>query len=297
MALPELISKNKATFLILTFLDVGDGDCVVVHFPSGRLMVVDINSPCWFQGRLQDTYSVIQQIHLNTPIWRYIQTHPDLDHMTGLCDLSNHVTIHNFWDVKNTKRLEKGDFSRTKYDASDWQRYRSFAEGGISGTKTLSPAYLEEGQYWKDDGIWIFGPTDEEIAETNANRETEYNSLSRILWVSYGSFRALLTGDADVANLQRLVDTQRLREFLPCHVFKAPHHGKESGYCIDAMRIIKPTLTVVSCAEPSATDATDSYRSHSKNVLRTHEHGTITVLASTNGSFWVYDENGNQVAI
>ena len=49
-------------------------------------------------------------------ITRFISTHPDQDHLTGLTTLDDHINILNFYVVKNgaTKEHEKLDFKRYK---------------------------------------------------------------------------------------------------------------------------------------------------------------------------------------
>ena len=44
----------------------------------------------------------IKRWHMSD-IFRYIQTHPDMDHMDGLKNLANSKLIINFWDTTNTK--------------------------------------------------------------------------------------------------------------------------------------------------------------------------------------------------
>ena len=43
--------------------------------------------------------------HQIKSIFRYIQTHPDMDHMDGLYNLVNTVPIQNFWDTANLREF------------------------------------------------------------------------------------------------------------------------------------------------------------------------------------------------
>ena len=39
-----------------------------------------------------------------TFVYRYIQTHPDMDHLDGLRDLINKFNVVNFWDVQHERK-------------------------------------------------------------------------------------------------------------------------------------------------------------------------------------------------
>ena len=56
-------------------------------------------------------------------IFRYIQTHPDMDHMDGIKDLFEEFPVYNFWDTKNNKSISSGGFN--KYRKEDWDFYQS----------------------------------------------------------------------------------------------------------------------------------------------------------------------------
>ena len=139
--------------LRLHFLNVGHGDCTVIEHPSGHLTMIDINNSQDYDedtlsqltsdelrksfGIVAGAGSLMQQTlakgeiakrakrELSDPIafmkekfpgrslFRYIQTHPDLDHMRGLRRLSEEIGFTNFWDTQNDKEV-------TSF-RSDWQ--------------------------------------------------------------------------------------------------------------------------------------------------------------------------------
>ena len=62
--------------------------------------------------------------HQIKSIFRYIQTHPDMDHMDGLYNLVNTVPIQNFWDTANLKKQEFDTNGKCgKYLKKDWDCY------------------------------------------------------------------------------------------------------------------------------------------------------------------------------
>lgn len=142
------------------FLNVGHGDCTIIEHPSGRVTVIDINnaqtldaqstraivesfnfsiseetinritgkntafqflSERGYDIQLTDPIAYLKQLLPNRTIFRYIQTHPDLDHMRGLTGLQQEFEILNFWDTSNTK--SDPEF-RGEADRQDWETYQ-----------------------------------------------------------------------------------------------------------------------------------------------------------------------------
>jgi competence protein ComEC len=55
-------------------------------------------------------------------LWRFILTHPDLDHMRGLKRLHEEIGFDNFWDTANTKVTPT---FQNDADREDWEYYQT----------------------------------------------------------------------------------------------------------------------------------------------------------------------------
>ena len=70
---------------------------------------------------LTDPVDYYLQNWANEPIFRYIQTHPDCDHLRGLDRLrEENIPTLNFWDTANTRKVT--DF--TGNDEAHWNEYQ-----------------------------------------------------------------------------------------------------------------------------------------------------------------------------
>lgn len=108
----------------LHFLNVGEGDCSVIQHNDGTVTMIDICCANLATNTIEKSFSTESFKGLRgnfnqkesptnpigylktlgvTSIFRYIQTHPDMDHMDGLLQLKNNYAIMNFWDTKNSK--------------------------------------------------------------------------------------------------------------------------------------------------------------------------------------------------
>src|ERR1017187_8797207 len=142
------------------YLNVGHGDCTFVEFPSGHLMMIDINNSkslpgddivalseylsmtttrflskgqilekySWeeyYRSLLVDPYDYYREHFNGRSIFRYVQTHPDMDHLSGLHHFfwQEEVCLENFWDVAHSKQMDEADFNGSRFSHSDWLVY------------------------------------------------------------------------------------------------------------------------------------------------------------------------------
>lgn len=179
-------------------LNVGKGNCVVIPFPE-RLSVIDIDDSHIDDKNFVKEVAEKKKMPLTNPIdwildnfkghsiFRFILTHPDMDHMSGLDELSKKKTVHNFWSIENTKEMSEEDFENTRYRYEDWKAYKDY-QSGKKGNTALGP--LREGKAdccWVQDRIRILSPSPAIVKE--ANEKEEYNHASYVLAVKHQNGR------------------------------------------------------------------------------------------------------------
>ena len=106
------------------------------------------------------------------------------------------------------------------------------------------------------------------------------NNTSLVLMLHYGSFKMLLTGDAEAPVEDAL--QQKYGTALQADVLKVGHHGSKTSSYWPFISKVKPKYALISCGDFSI------YKHPNKNVvgslthlgakvLTTHDHGTLTV--------------------
>lgn len=220
-------------------------------------------------------------------VFRYIQSHPDLDHMRGLVAIRNAgIHILNFWDTQHDKVPE----FRGEEDEAEWNAYEMLRQGS-SGARVLRLYRGDTGAFWNQDptgygdhdSIEILSPTPAIVQE--ANKLGKSNNLSYVLRISYMGYRIVLGGDAETEVWQDLV--AHYDADLRCDVLKASHHGRDSGYYADAVRLMSPDYTIVSVGKKPATDASNKYRRYCSNVWSTRWYGNLTLeISRERGMRW-----------
>jgi competence protein ComEC len=203
------------------FLDVSPGDCTIIRHASERVSMIDI---C--DGNIDENHvlqaRVLQELisprgdfgmreYPTNPItyvrslgisgvFRFILTHPDMDHMDGLNALVDRIGIVNFWSTGVTR--VRPEFSRgSPYDEADWNRYellRAGSEPGVTSIRALAEsrftfANLAEGGSAGGDGLYILAPNAELVRA--ASRGDINDGAYVLLYCSQGG-RVLIPGDA-----------------------------------------------------------------------------------------------------
>lgn len=66
--------------------------------------------------------------HEISSIFRYVQTHPDMDHMDGIEALFDEFSPTNFWDTDNTKEMKASGWEGSPYRALDRSFYKHLCD-------------------------------------------------------------------------------------------------------------------------------------------------------------------------
>jgi competence protein ComEC len=248
------------------------------------------------KDRLTSPIDYLKAHFAGRPIFRYIQTHPDMDHMAGLHRLiEEQIEIVNFWDTKHciTKdesKLKSGPANNK--DIRDWHAYQRLRGGSVAGLTVLSLARGASADFYAQDGINIWTPVDHKHAQ---NPNAEPNALSYVLCMMIGDCRVVLGGDADIAQWEEMHAVCN-GQFPKVHLLKASHHGRKSGYHMASVRSMNPDVTILSVGELKAKDdANASYETYSvKGCYSTLDHGDIVARCFSNGVIWLRERDSKQ---
>lgn len=245
--------------LTVSFLDVGQGDAILIQGPTGRTLLVD-GGP---------DRSVLRRLSAVLPPWKrridaVIETHPDKDHIGGLGDVIARYDVRTF--------LEPGIPDETAA-----ARQLSAAVGLEPGLTHLVARrgmriHLGGGAY-----------ADVLFPDRDESHQTATNDGSVTLRLVYGATSFLLSGDLPSPYEDYLVGLDGAN--LDSDVLKAGHHG--SKYSTDALWLaaVTPTYVVVSAGKGNPYGHPDQgvlerIRNAGATVLSTIDEGTIT-FAST----------------
>ncbi len=220
--LPEVVRtkwlEKDCNCLLVSFLDVGQGDAILIKTPDGFEMLVD-------GGR---DSSVLRELTKQRPFFDkkidvVVSTHPDLDHVAGLVDVLNRYQVTTILMTENEG--ESGAAAAFAAAAPKEKAQIIFADAG---------QVLQLGQQVY---LQVFSPTGDES-------KVESNSASIVLRVVYGNTSFMLTGDAPQEIEDYLVRTYGAQ--LDSDVLKLGHHGSKTSTSDLWLDTVTPTYAVVS---------------------------------------------------
>jgi len=255
-ALVALVLPRGATTdrLTVEFLDVGQGDAILVRARDGATMLVDTGPP---QG-------VGLMEHLRARSVRRLDvlvlTHADADHIGGADRLLENMPV---------------DLALTGGSLADTDTWREVARE--VAWRDVETATLRRGASFdlsEDVRVDVLHPT-AEFVEAGDDR----NDGSVVLRVAMGDVSFLLTGDAEAeAEAAMLLGAEEA--LLDCDVLKAGHHGSGGSTTAVFLAATSPVEAVMSCGRgnryghPAATTL-QRCEAGGARVRRTDEHGTV----------------------
>src|SRR5262249_47338876 len=121
------------------------------------------------------------------------------------------------------------------------------------------------------DNIEILSPTPALVSECNTAEKS--NDLSIVVRIHHAGQNILLPGDVEESAWDDMVRFYGYR--LKSSFLKASHHGRDTGYHLNALRLIDPTMTFVSVGRKPDTDA--SYKYRQQTGRRTRESDLVSV--------------------
>lgn len=219
--------------LLVTFLDVGQGDGIVLQ-AGGRTMLVDCGSSQKTQvgsDLLIPFFKSCGIDHVDVAV----VTHGDQDHINGVREL----LLDEDCGISIGRLLMPGSGLE---DEACMELKKLAEERGI----LVCVIWAESGEGEMDE-IWAeFQKEGVEIRclhpQKNAN-DANRNDGSLVLEVQYGLFRLLLTGDVEESGEHEMAESEILG---PVTVLKAAHHGSASSTSQEFLDRTMPSCVIFS---------------------------------------------------
>jgi len=258
---------------VIHYLNVKQGDCSIIQHNTGHVSIIDVcnASADTLEARVLELLERVERAARQRPagnyhqkrhpvnpilylkehgissVFRFILTHPDMDHMDGIRPFFLEFEPINFWDTDNT--CEKEFEEESPYNLDDWKFYKRLRDGKPeSDPKRLTLYSGARGQYYNvgqdgtrgGDGISILAPTPELVAASNDC--DDYNDCSYVLLYRVGGFRVVFGGDSHDATWEHILDAYG-DDLQDVDLLIAPHHGRKSDRCYEFLDVLKPRLT------------------------------------------------------
>lgn len=262
---PSWADSRRDDFKI-TFLDVGQGDSILLEFPKGLKMLVDAG------GSWNSNFDIGEKVVLPALLDRGIRhldylviSHPHPDHFLGMKTLLQAYTPREFW--WNGQMMENDDLKSL---------LAALQEKGIpilEKNKKSAPVDLNEAS------IHFLHPSENFPNSPTANGAS-VNNNSLVMKIQDRGLNLLLTGDIQQ---EAEAEMARTHELAPIDILKVPHHGSNSSSTEVFLKQFPARYAVIQAgrhnrfAFPKAQVLQD-YQEKGSRILGTYQNGEVEFI-------------------
>lgn len=248
------VYAEGGTELRVDFLDVGQGDAVLITTPSGNQILIDAGPN---KAVLRELSKVMPFYDRSIDV--IMESHPDSDHIAGFIDV--------------LERYEVGMVMKSGVE-SDSAVYKKLEN--LIAEKNIKNVLARKGmKIGLGDGaeIDILFP-DRDVAGMDTN------DASIIMKLQYGNKSFLFTGDSPAKMEKYLISLDGKN--LDSDVLKVGHHGSKTSSSEEFLGYVSPEYAVISASKDNKyghphQEVLDRLQKFGINILRTDEMETIKI--------------------
>ncbi len=256
--------------LAVHFIDVGQGDSILIETPTGETMLIDAGE----RGNERTVTDYIDKYGDDT-LEYIVATHPHSDHIGSMGSVINAFTVQNVL----MPRLSQSSVPTHSF-------YKDFLTAvKKSGAKTIAA---------KAGSTFSFGKGTCTVLSPAAQSD-DLNNMSVVLRLDWGGTSFLFTGDAETAVEKQLLGG-KYADLLDADVLKLGHHGSSTSSSMMFLNAVSPQYSVISCGlgndygHPHR-ETMDKLAKLDTTVLRTDTMGSIRMY-SDGETIYVETDNG-----
>jgi competence protein ComEC len=258
------VLRNSKPELRVSFLDVGQGDAILIEGPTGRQVLIDGGKDKSVVRELPKRMGAVDRT-----LDLIIETHPDADHIGGLPSVLSRYRVNGF--ITSDISSDTSYAAALAHAVEEEERIQSFE------ARRGQRLHLGGGAY----ADILYPDRDVPNIETNTG--------SIVMRIVYGSTSFLLTGDSpsSVENWLVRLDATTLKSTI----LKAGHHGSRTSTGETWLEYTDPDTVVISAGKNNAyghphDEVVANITTHGASVLSTAEEGTI-MFVSNGEAVWV----------
>lgn len=251
-----LISLNAPSTLRVSFLDIGQGDAILIQTPSGHTMLVDGGPTNKILEKLSSKIS-----YLTHDIDVMVATHPDADHVTGLIPVLEKYKV-------GTILISSIEGHTQVFD--DLTKHIEDEHGDVHVAHSGDVIDFHDGVTAN-----ILYPASNYVPKKN-----DTNDASVSILVTYGDETFLLTGDLPSTEESKLISSGLPKNIT---VYKAGHHGSKTSSGEQLLTYMHPEYAVISAGKDNKyghpnRETMERLTKYAKEILSTIDRGTISFV-------------------
>ena len=256
--------------LKIYFIDVGQGDSMIVKTVRGKNILIDGG------GSKDPDYDIGEKILVPYLLDRRIKTldyviisHFDEDHVGGILTVMQEL------------KVKKAIIARQFENSNNYKKFIKLAQ-----EKEIKVIVVEAGDVInieKEIRLRVLWPDSK-----NKINENVLNNNSLVCKLEYKSFSIMLTGDIEeIAEKAILAKYKRNVKILKSNILKVAHHGSKSSSTEDFIKAVMPEIALIGVGKDNSfghpSDGTIERLNKIKcKILRTDKMGEIELFVNKN---------------
>lgn len=303
--------------LQVCYLDIGQGDCILIQLPDGKNMLIDAgknNSET--ETKILDT---LKELNIDT-IDYGVLTHSDSDHSGGMDKViaSDAVTFKNVYMPLIKSKLDNDPVeelyaqAKTTYLSEISKQEPAGFEIPQITTKVYADfmqAVIDEEceVFFSFEGLKITNDTNEYVFDfylpgyeqysQDLNTAFEKNNVSPIMILKFNGKKIMFTGDCDDAESFFLADVLKNNIDADVDVLKVAHHGGQDSTSADFLAVVKPEYSVISVGENTYDHprkvVIDRLNAVGSKIFTTQDKGDIILTIKGDKMGWAFEKTNS----
>lgn len=301
-ALLFLIAWCERGRLVLTALDVGQGDGLVIELPRGGVMVVDAGLRAGGADAGSSVVAPFLRRRGHRRIEVVVASHPHPDHIGGLLSLLNQFEVGELWAAPGWQEPQAGRAEPL------WAELLALA--ARRGVRVTAPRTgLLGGVEISALGPCLDVTAPDAPCRLGAPPGLGYNDASIVLGLRFAGRTLVLSGDIERAGEQSLIDRARASGAAhgvpgdsgllrppplspPIDVLKAPHHCSRTSSSAELIELLRPATVICSVGRGNRygfphPEVVERYQASGATVLRTDRDGAVQITVLPTGALEV----------
>ncbi|MBR6537385.1 MAG: DNA internalization-related competence protein ComEC/Rec2 [Lachnospiraceae bacterium] len=309
--LPLCLLPISLTHFEAAFLDVGQGDGIVLREQGGAVLLVDGGSTSVQNVGEKRLIPYLKSQGIRVIDCAFV-SHTDSDHMSGVREILAEMPEYSgyrecvlgYTGTPVIKRLVLPEWDGTDAEhaggtndeATEGVRAEAADEAYVELLRLAQEKQVEVSFMKAGDRVWVGKKLMLSCLAPEAGVSYDSkNAASMVLLASYGAFDLLLTGDMEKEGELRLLEEQKESGSLlsSVEVLKVSHHGSYTASSEEFISALQPPISVISCGKDNRyghphTETLETLYGANSRVYRTDENGCVTVKVGRNG--WIQVE-------
>lgn len=260
-----LVSTICDNELRIDFVNVGQGDSMLIRTPMGRAYLVDGGTNVPASQSKRESRELIHNYLRDQGIRKLdgvVVTHWHNDHLGGINQVLSLYPVGQIWEIKS-------GFSS--------EMYKSYEE--ITNRKKIRRITTTDGDIldWGNElFVQVLHPDHKIRGESN----TEMNNMSVVLLLRYGHVQMLLTGDIEEDAQREIV---KYKNGLKTQIVKVPHHGSNTSEFRPFLKAVSAKTGIIQVGRNNpfkhpSPSVLDLYQELETQVFRNDRHGNIRLF-------------------